>query len=129
MNTYNFYTKKGERLAAFLLKHTDEGSVAYIYRCSLQDPFNKKAIRKAFMTSSPLIQVKGKSEELHPEIIKFGKVLSNKEFYKYLSDRYYRKVPRLCASRATFLVQKNKQILLDIAVSNKLSHQKLFTID
>lgn len=86
MNTYKFYTKKGERLASFL-----DGDTITLYKCSLEDQFCRKAIRTAHNLRQTAITIKGNTETLHPEIIKFDAPLDSASFFKYLHSRFYLK--------------------------------------
>lgn len=86
MNTYKFYTKKGERLAAFL----DDNTVT-IYKCSLDDQFCRKAVRTAHHLRQPTITTKGVTETLHPEVITFDTPIDSKAFFTYLKARFYLK--------------------------------------
>ena len=81
MQTYKFYTKKGERLAIFL-RNTQTASQIEVYRCSRKDAFRKKTARDAFNG------IPQEGMTFHPEIFPMDKALTGKEFYQWCVDNY-----------------------------------------
>lgn len=107
--TYKFHSKKGERLAIFY-----DGKI-HIYRCSLDDQFNKKFIRENFgkkveLDSEPktfwehLKTAFGwkKKTTLHPEIIDLPG-LSRQGFLEWCRKRYYLREEREQKAKYTYL--------------------------
>ena len=99
MQTYKFYTRKGERLGIFLRRlGSDDSSLSSssaqieVYRCSKKDVFKKKVARDAFNGVPQAI------EKFHPETIPVDKNMTGREFYQWCVDhycqKYYEVVPR-----------------------------------
>jgi hypothetical protein len=122
MQTYKFYTKKGERLAAFL-DNSGEKSTIRIYRCSLEDQFNKKKIRAV----DHILTTEGRAiydrTSYHPEIINFQNKLSGKEFFQYLSSRFFQIKTEYARAVNTVLKRGTERHLINTHIACKLSMQ------
>lgn len=111
IHTNVFYTKKGERLACFL-DHTEDGnSLISVYRCSLDDQFNKKQILAAHLTKDP---------SYHPVVYKFDVMLTNKQFFEFLEGQYYRKKEMFMKAKVCLLKCKTKVKYLDVSLFRKM---------
>lgn len=119
MQTYKFYTKKGERLAAFL-DNTGEKSTISIYRCSLEDQFNKKKIREVDYFMTTLGTLKYKEIAYHPEVINFENKLSGKEFFQYLASRFFQVKIEYARAVNTVLIRGTERHLIKTDIAYKI---------
>lgn len=119
MQTYKFYTRKGERLAAFL-DNSGEKSTIRIYRCSLEDQFNKKRIRTVdfFNTEEGVTELNG--TYYHPEVIHFESKLSGKEFFQYLASRFFQIKEEYTRCINTILKRGTEKYLIKMQILQKM---------
>jgi hypothetical protein len=96
IQTYKFYTSKGERLGIFL----DNDRIVVI-RCSLKDQFCKKTARDLF-------QISKLGADYNPESYKFDHALTGKEFFQWCKDKFYIKTETKGECMITWLVNKAK---------------------
>lgn len=125
MQTYKFYTRKGERLAAFL-DNSGEKSTIRIYRCSLEDQFNKKKIR----TVDYFAQSKGSTHLdgvfYHPEVIQFENKLSGKEFFQYLASRFFQIKEEYTRCINTILKRGTEKYLIKMQILQKMDRDSFY---
>lgn len=118
MQTYQFYTKKGERLAIF---HNVNEII--VFRCSKHDQFSRKVARQAFIDY--LSNDNGLPLSFHPEVFRTGSVMTGKEFYQWCEDNFYKRKEFLLPAMHEYLINKprsvniNKQ-LVKISPFNKM---------
>lgn len=110
IHTNVFYTKKGERLACFL-DNNDNDSVISIYRCSLEDQFNKKKILSAHINKDP---------EYHPVVYKFDAPFTAKMFFEFLEEQYYRKGETTMKARVCFLKRQKSVKNISVYLCHKM---------
>lgn len=119
MQTYKFYTKKGERLAIF--NNFDE---IIVFRCSKHDQFSRKVARRAFIDY--ISNERGLPLSFHPEVFKVDINMSGKEFYEWCSQMYYQKKRYVLPASYDYLINKPKSIninkhLIKISPFHKMS--------
>ena len=114
IHTFKFYTKKGERLGIFL-NTNEEKSTIKVIKCSLDDQFCKKDARYAALWGHTRA-----GEIVHPQIIEYDGILSNKEFFQFCKRIFceMKTVTRL--AQYTFLIGPEKTKILDIKEHRKL---------
>lgn len=115
MQTYKFYSKKGERLAIFRRDFTNGTCAIEVYRCSLSDRFTRRDAQLAIASG-----VTTNGEKCKPTVYQFPKILSNKEFFTFCEQNFFVKKQQMCSAEVTKLVKGKKEIIIDAVIKPKM---------